>query len=165
MEMNENERRDPVERLVSDYLESEAVGVDGAALLGRVRRTRRAATRRRYAAVLTAAAAVIAIVVAAVLLGRAQEPPPLTADRIVRTFHDQGRHALGGVGTISLVAGGSLHSAAERIAVSVPAEQDLPDLSAAVARARKSLHADAEHVKGKLKALFSHSIEKAGLVM
>ena len=162
--MSEQRKADLVEKLVADYLEAGGATVDGRAILDRVQRTRRRRQIRRWYALPAAAAAIIAVAIVGFVVMRPEGRTPPTTHRIAQAARAQGRNALSGWQTIADSAVSSLDSAASGMIETIPA-QPTPDLSDAVAGATETLLADAKHVGGKLKSLFSGSLRKTGLLI
>jgi len=162
--MTEENKPEPIDKLVAAYLKADGAGVDGRALLRRAQRTRRFTVIRRQVAWAGVAAAVVIVVIAAFLQIRLPKPPPTIPTDLTRAVRTQTRDAASGLRTVCSATRNSLAETVQDVGGTIPAH-GMPDLSRVAWQSTKTAVADAQRVKAKFTFLLSQAVEKAGLVI
>lgn len=158
--MKTQPQADPIEKLVANYLETEAAAVDGRAILNRALATRATQFRRRRIRFVLAAAALFALAIAlGVILTPRPEPPAPGADSLAR----QGSRM---AGSMRIIAGGisPLTSALAEFEHGMDASPAL-EAAPAVAELAASFTKDAAHLGSRLRASIVSTLDSTGLVL
>ncbi len=170
--MGELDRQDVIETLVVRHLKAEADKVDGAALLERVRHTRRMRRLRTPIVGALATAAVVALSVAGILMlvpsDKAAGPSgPMVSngtpdsDFAMSVAPLQG--AAEGARTAYAAAEASVENAMNNVYLAFPETRPLPGAAAVAYEAAADLRADAAHIGNNIRTLFAGSLRKTGL--
>ena len=162
--MKESEENNRIDDLVTAYLEAEASDVDGLALLARARRTRRRTAIRHWAVLSLATAAMLTVSVVGFILASKPRQVPTVGNGVAQPVQTPEHNPVSGLDTVYSATRSSLADVVQEMRAALP-QQSTPDLSGIVGRTAESLAADANYVRGKVSALFSESVRKAGLLM
>jgi len=167
MEMNEQSRAKEIDKLVADYLEAAAEGVDAKGLLDRARQSRRVKRLRRQVGVISAIAAALIVGVIGFVFAKAPQANRLPVSRVptvAQTIRQQAEQARGGARALLIGLDESVNSATGEILETVSPDS-APDFSGVVSEAKESLGADVRYVKSKAGSIVSGSLRKAGLLI
>ena len=161
--MNTQDHRDPIDKLVAEYLRAEATQVDAVALARRVCETRRRKAHQHRRTRLLAIAAVLAVALTVALLALTRRTPADSPGAVIHTVAQQTREMAGGVGTVWTAISG-LRDAAPPVLPTF--EQKEPGLvRTAVDDWKDSFNHDAAYVSGKMRASVEDVLDRAGLTL